>query len=200
MSRGDFAAYMTKPSLPASWSSTNTGLRKLTCDEPRALAGTVKPAPAASAARAMPQGRARRGPRIKSSASETGETAGDPAGLVVLPLAARVVGLAAAVLREAAPRCAVRCDRGADEVVAHHLVVEGRRVRDVGAARPLQIAGSLHAVAEEQWVDGLVQLPAEEDGAGVRAKPLQHIATGREIAVPGALPVPVTEVGERDVA
>src|SRR3954463_12934113 len=50
MSRCDLAAYITKPSLPASWVSTYTGLRKCSLDD-CALAGTAaRPADASTAA------------------------------------------------------------------------------------------------------------------------------------------------------
>src|SRR3954452_21125982 len=50
MSRCDLAAYITKPSLPASWVSTYTGARKCSFDD-CALAGiAARPADASTAA------------------------------------------------------------------------------------------------------------------------------------------------------
>src|SRR3954468_22140039 len=50
MSRCDLAAYITKPSLPASWVSTYTGLRKCSLDDCALARTAARPADASTAA------------------------------------------------------------------------------------------------------------------------------------------------------
>src|SRR3954466_15897997 len=77
MRRCDLTAYITKPSLPASWVSTYTGLRKCSLDD-CALAGTAaRPADASTAAAES----SRRDLRIAVPSERVG-TRFDEAGIV----------------------------------------------------------------------------------------------------------------------